>query len=78
VTLRYLGGDKRPAATYPANPNGSPDGITGLTSEDGRATLLMPHPERTLRSVNLSWHPDTWREDSPWLNLFRNARIWVE
>ena len=77
VALRYLDGDKRPAATYPANPNGSPDGITGLTSEDGRATILMPHPERTLRSLNLSWHPETWAEDSPWLNLFRNARIWV-
>ena len=77
VALRYIEGDGRVATQYPANPNGSPDGITGLTSEDGRATILMPHPERTQRRVNLSWAPADWPEDSPWLRIFRNARVWV-
>jgi len=77
VALRYIDGQGAVATRYPANPNGSSEGITGLTSDDGRATILMPHPERTLRSVNLSWHPREWSEDSPWLRLFRNARIWV-
>ena len=74
VALRYIDGEGRVAAHYPLNPNGSPDGITGLTSDDGRCTILMPHPERTLRSVNLSWHPPDWQDDSPWLRIFRNAR----
>jgi phosphoribosylformylglycinamidine synthase len=77
VALRYIGGDGRAALQYPLNPNGSPDGITGLTSDDGRSTILMPHPERTLRSVNLSWRPQDWKDDSPWLRMFRNARMWV-
>ena len=77
VALRYVDGDGAVATTYPLNPNGSPDGITGLTSDDGRATILMPHPERTPRSVNHSWHPAGWPEDSPWLRMFRNARVWV-
>jgi phosphoribosylformylglycinamidine synthase len=62
---------------YPFNPNGSPHGITGLTTPDGRFTILMPHPERIIRTVSMSWHPDGWGEDSPWLRLFRNARAWV-
>jgi len=77
VALRYVDGDGRVATQYPLNPNGSPDGITGLSSEDGRATILMPHPERVARSVNLSWHPAGWGEDSPWMRMFRNARVWV-
>ena len=77
VALRYIDGDGQVATQYPNNPNGSPDGITGLTSEDGRSTILMPHPERTPRSVNLSWAPADWPEDSPWLRMFRNARVWV-
>ena len=52
---------------YPANPNGSPAGITGLTSRDGRSTLLMPHPERVHRTVQMSWHPAEWGEESPWM-----------
>jgi len=76
VALRYVDGDGRVASQYPLNPNGSPDGITGLTSSDGRVTILMPHPERTPRSVNLSWAPSSWGEDSPWLRMFRNARVW--
>ena len=77
VALRYVDGEGNAATQYPLNPNGSPDGITGLTSDDGRSTILMPHPERTPRSVNLSWAPSDWHEDSPWLRMFRNARVWV-
>ena len=77
VALRFV--DNRGAATesYPANPNGSPAGITGLTTADGRFTILMPHPERVFRSVQQSWHPEGWGEDSPWMRMFRNARAWV-
>ncbi|RPD84525.1 phosphoribosylformylglycinamidine synthase [Luteimonas sp. 100069] len=74
VALRYVDGDG-PAQHYPANPNGSQDAIAGLASSDGRATILMPHPERTPRTANLSWAPENWPEDSPWLRLFRNARV---
>jgi phosphoribosylformylglycinamidine synthase len=63
-----------PAGIYPANPNGSPDAIAGLTTTDGRVTILMPHPERTLRSANYSWAPRDWADDSPWMRIFRNAR----
>jgi phosphoribosylformylglycinamidine synthase len=78
VALRFVDAQGRPTETYPANPNGSPEGITGLTSRDGRATLMMPHPERVFRTVQMSWHPAEWGEDSPWLRLFRNARAWVQ
>ncbi len=76
VALRYVDGDGRVAEQYPLNPNGSPDGITGLTTRDGRVTILMPHPERTPRTLNLSWAPKGWGEDAPWLRMFRNARVW--
>ncbi|MCG8275718.1 phosphoribosylformylglycinamidine synthase [Stenotrophomonas sp. NLF4-10] len=76
IALRYVDGDGKVATQYPLNPNGSPDGITGLTTRDGRVTILMPHPERTPRSINLSWAPKGWGEDSPWLRMFRNARVW--
>ncbi|KRG86524.1 MULTISPECIES: phosphoribosylformylglycinamidine synthase [Stenotrophomonas] len=76
VALRYVDGDGRVAEQYPLNPNGSPDGITGLTTRDGRVTILMPHPERTPRKLNLSWAPKGWGEDAPWLRMFRNARVW--
>jgi phosphoribosylformylglycinamidine synthase len=76
IALRYVDGDGKVATQYPLNPNGSPDGITGLTTSDGRVTILMPHPERTPRSINLSWAPKGWGEDSPWLRMFRNARVW--
>ncbi|MFO1422123.1 MAG: phosphoribosylformylglycinamidine synthase [Candidatus Competibacteraceae bacterium] len=77
VTLRFVDHAGRPAETYPANPNGSPGGITGLCSRDGRFTILMPHPERVFRTVQYSWRPDGWGEDGPWLRLFRNARRWL-
>jgi phosphoribosylformylglycinamidine synthase len=78
VALRFVGADGRAATRYPANPNGSPDGVCGLTTPDGRFTILMPHPERAFRSVQLSWHPESWGEDGPWMRMFRNARAWVD
>ena len=78
VAFRYVDADGTAATTYPANPNGSTDAIAGLTSTDGRVTLMMPHPERVFRSVQLSWRPREWGEDSPWMRLFRNARVWVD
>ncbi|GAB1256436.1 phosphoribosylformylglycinamidine synthase [Aurantivibrio plasticivorans] len=77
VALRYVDNTIQPTEYYPLNPNGSPAGITGLTSLDGRATIMMPHPERVFRSVNNSWHPDEWGEDGPWVRMFRNARAFV-
>ena len=77
VVMRYLENDGTLASSYPANPNGSPDAIAGLTSEDGRVTIMMPHPERVIRTVQNSWHPDDWGEEAPWLSLFCNARSWV-
>ncbi len=75
VSARYVQGDGAPALAYPANPNGSDAAVAALTNDDGRVTILMPHPERTLRSVNLSWHPADWPEASPWLRMFRNVRV---
>ncbi len=71
--------DNHGAATevYPCNPNGSPGGLTAVTTADGRFTAMMPHPERVFRTVQMSWHPADWGEDSPWLRMFRNARRWV-
>ncbi len=78
IALRFV--DNRGAVTeqYPLNPNGSPQGITGLTTPDGRFTILMPHPERVFRTAQNSWHPSTWQEDGPWLRMFRNARQWIK
>ncbi|MEW5893491.1 MAG: phosphoribosylformylglycinamidine synthase [Pseudomonadota bacterium] len=77
VALRYVDNHGRPTEAYPFNPNGSPQGITALTTPDGRFTVMMPHPERVYRAVQHSWRPDGWGEDGPWLRLFRNARVWV-
>jgi phosphoribosylformylglycinamidine synthase len=77
VTLRFVDSAGRTTERYPHNPNGSPQGITGLTTADGRFSILMPHPERVFRSVQMSWHPDEWGEDSPWMRMFRNARVWL-
>ncbi|MCW8962533.1 MAG: phosphoribosylformylglycinamidine synthase subunit PurQ, partial [Gammaproteobacteria bacterium] len=65
------------ATRYPHNPNGSTNGIAGVTTPDGRFTIMMPHPERVFRTAQMSWHPDDWGEDSPWMRLFRNARVFV-
>jgi phosphoribosylformylglycinamidine synthase len=74
---RFVDNRGRPADAYPLNPNGSTGGLTAVTTADGRFTALMPHPERVFRTVQLSWHPDGWGEDSPWMRLFRNARVFV-
>ena len=77
IALTYTENDLQVANRYPANPNGSPAGIGGLTSADGRATIMMPHPERVYRTVQNSWQPPGWGEDGGWLRLFRNARVWL-
>jgi phosphoribosylformylglycinamidine synthase len=78
VTLRYVDNNGAVTERYPANPNGSPRGIAGLTNSDGRFTLMMPHPERLFRRVQHSWHPAHWPEQAPWQRLFHNARWWVD
>ncbi|WP_288502959.1 phosphoribosylformylglycinamidine synthase, partial [uncultured Pseudomonas sp.] len=77
VALRYVDNHGKVTEAYPANPNGSPRGITGLTSRDGRVTIIMPHPERVFRAVQNSWRPDEWQEDAALMRMFRNARVWV-
>jgi phosphoribosylformylglycinamidine synthase len=83
VTMRFIDNaspldDKSTATeTYPFNPNGSPQGITGLTTPDGRFSIMMPHPERVFRAVQHSWRPDGWLEDAPWIRMFRNARKFI-
>lgn len=77
IGLRYVNAQGLATERYPFNPNGSEQGITGLTTEDGRVTIMMPHPERLFRAVQHSWCPDDWQEDAPWMRLFQNARKWV-
>jgi len=79
LALRYVDTLGNPAEQYPANPNGSAQGVTGFTTRDGRATIMMPHPERVFRVLQNSWIPDDWRrfENGPWYRLFANARKWV-
>jgi phosphoribosylformylglycinamidine synthase len=78
VPWQFVDGNKTVTEVYPKNPNGSPLGITSLTTPDGRATIVMPHPERVFLTQQLSWHPDTWTDDSPWFKMFQNAREWVD
>ena len=78
VALRYLDNHLNVTEAYHANPNGSPMGISGVTSADGRATIMMPHPERVFRSVTNSWYPDEWGQDGAWMRMFRNARLFVD
>ncbi|OGS72088.1 MAG: phosphoribosylformylglycinamidine synthase [Gallionellales bacterium GWA2_60_142] len=77
VTLRYVDNTGRPTEIYPLNPNGSPQGATGLTTPDGRFSIMMPHPERVFRAVQNSWYPGEWQENGAWLRMFQNARQWV-
>jgi len=74
IAARFIENNGDVADHYPANPNGSRDGICALSNEDGRVTIIMPHPERVARTVQNSWHPENWGEDGPWLRMFRNAR----
>jgi phosphoribosylformylglycinamidine synthase len=78
VAARWTDHRGEPTEHYPENPNGSPRGLTAVTTPDGRVTILMPHPERVFRAVQYSWKPDEWREDAPWMRLFRNARVWCD
>ena len=77
VGARYVDNQHQITEQYPLNPNGSPHGITALTTRDGRVTIMMPHPERVFRTAQMSWHPSDWSEDSQWMKLFYNARNWV-
>jgi phosphoribosylformylglycinamidine synthase len=77
VAARFVDHQGRATERYPENPNGSPHGITAVTTTDGRVTAFMPHPERVFRAAQYSWRPRGWREDGPWMRLFRNARLWV-
>ncbi|WP_350561561.1 phosphoribosylformylglycinamidine synthase [Psychrobacter sp. CAL346-MNA-CIBAN-0220] len=77
LAMRFVDSQGQPTETYPLNPNGSVGGVTGLCSTDGRVTIMMPHPERTLRAYNHSWKPAVWDEDGAWMRMFRNARAWV-
>ena len=78
VCLRYIDDSGAATVRYPANPNGSLEGITSVCSQDGRITLMMPHPERLFRAIQYSWCPRDWKENSPWLRLFINARRWLD
>lgn len=78
IALQYVDSAHTVTTQYPANPNGSPQGITALTTIDGRVTIMMPHPERAFMTRQLSWHPESWGEDSPWLRMFQNARLWSD
>jgi phosphoribosylformylglycinamidine synthase len=82
AALRFVDHQGHPTETYPMNPNGSPGGLTGVTTPDGRFTVMMPHPERVFRAVQMSWAPPEWFNTpdgaSPWMRLFRNARVWAK
>ena len=73
IAVRFTDNKGTIASSYPINPNGSPEGVTGLTNRDGRVTIMMPHPERVFRSQQLSWKPSNWKEYSPWMQIFINA-----
>ena len=77
IALRFVDNHGKATEKYPLNPNGSPGGVTGLTTPDGRFTIVMPHPERVFRTAQMSWAPDGAGEDSPWMQMFYNARQWV-
>jgi phosphoribosylformylglycinamidine synthase len=76
--LRFVDNRGKATEAFPLNSNGSPRGLTGFTAAGGRVTILMPHPERVFRSVQMSWRPRAWGEDSPWMRMFRNARVWAD
>ncbi|MEE3607665.1 phosphoribosylformylglycinamidine synthase [Avibacterium paragallinarum] len=75
IIAQYIDNDLNPTTQYPANPNGSIDGITALSNRNGRVAIMMPHPERVYRAVSNSWYPEDWTEDGAWMRLFRNARV---
>ncbi|MDG2952505.1 phosphoribosylformylglycinamidine synthase [Exercitatus varius] len=75
IVAQFVDNNIQPTEVYPANPNGSVDGITALSNANGRVAIMMPHPERVFRTVSNSWHPEDWNEDGAWMRLFRNARV---
>jgi phosphoribosylformylglycinamidine synthase len=78
ASMKFVDHYGKDSDQYPLNPNGSPAGLTGFCNQDGRFTVMMPHPERVFRTVQHSWHPDDWGEDAPWMRMFRNARLWID
>ena len=74
IAMRFVDSSENSSEIYPINPNGSPNGITGITASNGRVTIMMPHPERVFRKVQLSWHRKDWNEYSPWMQIFINAK----
>ncbi|KZZ58411.1 hypothetical protein A3760_28925 [Oleiphilus sp. HI0122] len=78
LAMRYVDNYGAATESYPFNPNGSPEGVTGLCSENGRVTIMMPHPERVYRTLQNSWHPSDWEERAPWLRIFENARAFFK
>jgi len=78
VVARYVDNYGKVTQQYPYNPNGAAEAIGGMTSADGRVTIMMPHPERVYRTVQNSWAPEGWQEDGPWMRMFRNARAWID
>ena len=77
ISMQYINNNLQVTEKYPFNPNGSPSGATGFCNQDGRFTIMMPHPERLFRSVQYSWHPRDWKEDGPWMRIFRNVRKFI-
>lgn len=75
IAAQYIDSQLNPTEIYPANPNGSAEGITALSNSNGRVAIMMPHPERVFRAVNNSWYPENWQEDGAWMRLFQNARV---
>ncbi len=78
IAVSYIDNYGNITTKFPANPNGSPMGITGVTNSDGRFTIMMPHPERCFRTLQNSWHPEEWQEYGAWMRMFRNAKVWTE
>ena len=78
ITIRYVDYNGDATQTYPHNPNGSESAVASLCDDSGRITIVMPHPERVFRAIQNSWHPSSWKERSPWMKMFENARKWVD
>ena len=77
VAMRFVDNAGQVTQAYPYNPNGSPEGVTALTNRSGRVTIMMPHPERVFRTVQCSWAPSDWGEESGWMKMFHNAMAFV-
>jgi len=78
IAIKYVDHKGKQTQTYPHNPNGSENAVASVCDESGRITIMMPHPERVFRAIQNSWHPNSWKERSPWMRMFENARKWVD